>query len=187
MATHDVGDDLLLFEAPEPVPQAAVTDLDLVGDGEAAVTAHRRVHLGEVAVGKGDSSGVAVERLADERSCRSARGGQLVDDGGGFGPVAHGVGAAVPTAVGVGRVHGVDPAGAGGQGVGVVLERGGDRVGGVCPAVVCLAQCDDIVLSGGADGQPEAQIHRLGTGVDQEHRVQRFGKEAGETFGELHH
>src|SRR5207237_890950 len=62
----------LLLEAPEPVAQATVADLDLVRDGEPAVPPDLGVDRGQVAVGKRHAAGVAVERLGQERRGRTA-------------------------------------------------------------------------------------------------------------------
>ena len=79
----DVGHHPLLLEPPEPAAEAAVARLHLVGDGQAAVAAHRGVDGGQVAVGKGDAARVAEEGLGDERGGRVAVCGEGVDDGNG--------------------------------------------------------------------------------------------------------
>ena len=184
---HDVGHHALLLERPEPPSGAAVAHLDLVGDRQAAHGAHRRVDRRQVSVRQRHPAGVAVEGFADECGGRFSLRSKVFDDRHGLRRVPARIRAAVLPAVGVRRGHGVHPGRPGGQRVGVVGDRGRDRVGGVGPAVVGLRDGDDVVAAGGGHGQPQRQVVGLGAGVHQEHGVQRVGQGGRQPLGQLHH
>ena len=88
---HDVGDDVLLLKAPEPVAEPAVRDLDLVGNRQTAAGAHGRVQPLQVVVGQRHAAGIAVHRLRDERGGRPAVRDQAFDLGHRFVRVSAGI------------------------------------------------------------------------------------------------
>ena len=130
------------------------------------------------------SPGVAVVRLADERSGRATGFREPLDLRGRVACVLRGVRASVLPAIAVGSVDDVRPGWPGGQRVGVVCHRGRHGVGGVGPAVVGLSDRDDVGPAGRGHGEPEGEVVGLGAGVDQEHRVERRGQGRGELLGE---
>ena len=152
--TDDVGYHVLLLKRPEPSTGPAVTHLDLIGDRQSTCCTHGRVHRAKVSIRECHSAGVAVERFGDECGRRMSLGGKRFDDRDRFRCVLRGVCAPVLAAVSVGGGHDVHPRRTAGQRVGVIGDRGGDRVGGVGPAVVGLRYGHDIVAPGRGHCQP---------------------------------
>ena len=185
--TDDVGYHVLLLERPEPSTGPAVPHLDLIGDRQSTCRTHRRVHRAQVSIRECQSAGVAVERFRDECGRRMSLGGKRFNDRDRFRCVLRGVCAPVLAAVSVGGGHDVHPRRTAGQRVGVIGDRGGDRVGGVGPAVVGLRDGHDVVAPGRGHCQPQRQVIGFRPGVHQEHRVQRIGQGGGEALGEFGH
>ena len=183
----DIGDHILLFEGPEPTARAAIAHLNLIGDGEPADSPDRGVDRFEVAVRQCHPAGIAVEGLADEGCRWFSLCRKLFDDRDRLGRIFRCFEAAVQAAKCIGGGHGVHPVRSGRKGVGVVGDRGGDRIGGVCPTVIRLGDRDDVVAAGGRHGQPQCQIVGFGAGVDQEHRVQWIRQGGRQSLGQGHH
>ena len=103
------------------------------------------------------------------------------------GGVPNGLRSAVPAPVGVRRVDGVYPGRSRAQRVRVVRGGGRHGVRGVGPAVIRLPYRHHVLVPGSHQGQPQGQVDRLGSRVDQEHGIERRGQQAGQPLGELHH
>ena len=172
----DVRHHALLLEAPEMRAQAPVADLHLVGDADAAGSAHVRVGRLQVAVGQHDAAGVAVQRLADERRGRAADGRELIDR------VAHRLGVehprigpvrAVGAAVGVGREHRVHALGLRQRAQRVVDGARRHLVGRGRPAVVGVADAEHVAPARRRAREAQREVVGLRSGRDEEHPLER--------------
>ena len=155
------------------VPEPAVAGLHLVGDREPADLAHRRVHLGEVAVGQRDAAGVAGEGLGDERGRRTCPRGELADAVGGLGRVARGIRAAVAAAERVRRVDHVHPVGPGLEGVRVVGDRGARPRRSRTSTRGRPRHRDDVAPAGRRERDAQREVDGLRARVHEEDGVER--------------
>ena len=120
----------LLFETPEKMAHAPVTDLHFVGDAHAALGANQPVDLLQVARWQRDTAGIAVHRFADDARQLTATGVEVSQLGVDVLQVVGGaVGPAEAAAEGVRRFDWVYPVRAGFQGLRVVGDRRGDGIG----------------------------------------------------------
>ncbi|MNH21300.1 hypothetical protein D3C79_811050 [compost metagenome] len=93
--------------------------------------------------------------------------------------------AAIGTAVSVrcnDRMHPVRP---GAQGLRVIGNRGGNRIGGHRPAVISLQHTEHVAATAVGPRQANRQVVGFGAAVDQEHPVHGIRRQLQQTLGEL--
>ncbi|MNN17790.1 hypothetical protein D3C81_1309840 [compost metagenome] len=133
-----------------------------------------------------DAAGIAVNWLTDEAGQLPLLGGQCVEPGIDVTQVIGGaLGATIGAAIGVRCNHRVYPVRPCAQGLGVVGDGGGNRIGSYRPAVIGLEHTQQVAPTAVGPGQTDRQVVGLGAAVDQKHPVEAFWRQLQQAFGEL--
>jgi len=184
----DVRHHALLFEAPEKVTHAPISDLHFIGDAHPALGPHQRIDLFQITGRQGNPAGVAIHRFTDETGQLALLRGdmrQLRFDAAYI--IRRRIQATEFATIEVRRSHRMYPVRTAFQRSRVVGNRRRHRIGADCPAVIGLQHAEHVAAAAVGPRQPDRQVVGLAATVDQKHPVHAFRRQLQQAFGKLRH